>query len=237
MRAFLLLITASLCLASCHFMGARQVRGNGVSSTQQRNVSDFTQVEVAGQLDVVLAQGPSNVRVVTDENLQEYVVVERQGNTLYVHTRSNTNLRPKAGLKVYVTAPDYRGLQVNGSGDVTGQGRITGRDLRIEVTGSGSVALDLDMPRISTQITGSGETRLTGATRVFESEINGSGSVLAYGLLSEETKVNIHGSGDAEVFASKRLGIDIAGSGDVSYKGTASVDQSVHGSGNVHKAD
>jgi hypothetical protein len=237
MRSLLSLFVLLLACSSCHFMGFRQVRGNGVSSTRQHSVGNFTQVEVAGPMDVVLAQGPAAARVVADENLLEYIIIEQRGNTLYVHVRKNINLRPKAGMKVYVTAPEYRGLQVTGSGDVTGQGRITGDNLQIELTGSGSVTLDLDMPKVRAEITGSGEARLSGATRELETEINGSGSIAAYELKSEETHVDIRGSGDAEVYASKLLEIDIAGSGDVSYKGAPNVNQSVHGSGNVHKAD
>jgi hypothetical protein len=237
MRAFLPVLSFVILLSSCRFAGFHQVRGNGVHSSQQRNVGAFTQVEASGPVDIELSQGPSSVRVDADENLQEYIEVESRGNTLYVHLRDNISVNPKAGMKVYITAPDFRSIQLTGSGDLTGQGRIRGNDLNIDITGSGSVTLDLDMPRVRAHITGSGETHLSGATRRFDSEINGSGSVAAFGLMSEETNVSIHGSGDAEVFASKHLDIDIAGSGDVAYKGTATVNKSVHGSGDIRKAD
>ena len=67
------------------------------------------------------------------------------------------------------------------------------------------------------------------------SEINGSGEVHSFNLLSEATEVEINGSGNAEVFASKQLNVSISGSGDVQYKGSPVVNQSISGVGHIRK--
>lgn len=215
----------------------RRVRGNGVHGSEQRSVRDFSRLEVSGPIDVVLAQGAPSVRIEGDQNLLEYVEVNQSGSTVQVRLRRNVHISSENDFKVYVTGSGFRSVQVTGSGDLTGNGRLRGEDLEVTITGSGSVALDVDMPRVRAEVTGSGDARLSGTTRTFEGEINGSGNIAAYGLMSEDTKVEINGSGDAEVFASKQLEVDIAGSGDVAYKGTASVNQSVHGSGSVRKVN
>ena len=218
-------------------MGFRRVRGNGIAGSQQRTVGDFSKLEVSGPIDVVLAQGAPAVRVEADQDLLESIEVEQSGSTLRVHLRNNVNISSKPQMKVFVTGQNFRSVELTGSGDLVGRGRIRGEELRVPLTGSGSVTLDVDMPRVRAQVTGSGDANLSGATRAFEGEINGSGNIAAFGLLAEDSKVEIHGSGDAAVFASKKLESDIAGSGDVEYKGTASVNQSVHGSGGVRKVN
>jgi len=238
MRNLTVLILLLIATVSCKYMGIRFVGGDGNLSVQSRNVGGFEKVEVTGPMDVELVQGSFQpVRVESDQNLQEYILVETRGNTLHIGTKRGTNIRPKAGWKIYVSAPDYRGIDVTGSGDVIAKGRLTGQRLNIGVTGSGNVHLDLDMPEVAADITGSGTVHLKGTTRSFRSEITGSGDIRAYDLMSEETKVEIAGSGDAQVFASKQLKVDIAGSGDVAYKGTAAVSKTIHGSGSVRKID
>ena len=238
MRLLSALLILFLC-SSCQFMGHRRVNGNGVRSTQSRNVSSFDRVEVTGSMDVELAQaGTPGVRVETDENLQEYIETEVEGNTLHIRTRNGVNLRQRTGLRVYVSAASYRELEVTGSSNVSGSGKLSGDRFRLRVTGSGNARFDLDMPQVDVEVTGSGTVTLSGATRTFRCETHGSGSIEAFGLLSEETRVEIFGSGDAEVFASKKLEVEVSGSGDVAYKGTAAiVHKEVHGSGSVKKVD
>ncbi|GAB4091087.1 head GIN domain-containing protein [Flaviaesturariibacter terrae] len=238
MRFVSTVLALPIFLSSCIFMGGHRVTGNGVHSSQNRSVGSFDKVAVMGSMDVELAQGSAQgVRVETDENLQEYIETEVSGGTLHIRTREGYNLNEHAGLKVYVTAAEFRSLEVTGSGEVTSAGKLTGNGIDINITGSGNATLGLDMPQVKAGITGSGTVRLSGSTQTFDTRINGSGDVEAFGLLAENTKVDIAGSGDAQVFASKHLDIDIAGSGDVTYKGTAAVNQEVHGSGRAHQAD
>src|SRR5687767_14318183 len=121
MRKIIFLLPAVLFLSSC-MMGGHRVRGNGNLSNQTRNIGDFNAVEVVGGMDVVLVPGGTySVRVEADENLLEYIRTERDGNTLVVATRRGYNLNPRAGMKVYVTSPDLKEIDITGSGTVTSQ--------------------------------------------------------------------------------------------------------------------
>ena len=139
-------------------------------------------------------------------------------------------------MKIYVTAPELREIDVTGSGSITSQSRLVYNNrLTIDITGSGDVRLDVDAPEIHAEATGSGNTSLSGQTRSFRAAINGSGELRCFNLLSENTDIEISGSGSAEVYASKRLDIEINGAGSVLYKGNPSVNQDVAGSGDIRK--
>jgi hypothetical protein len=224
-------------LASCSYMGGKRVTGDGNLTSQDRSVGDIRGVEVTGPMQVIVTQGPgASVRVEADGNLHSYIVTELDGDVLEVHPKRGYNLRPRAGIKIYVTAPQYHSLAVTGSGKIQSGSKITSSEkLKVDVTGSGEVVADVDAPTVNTEITGSGSITLNGNTRTFGSEITGSGEVHTFNLLSEATEVEISGSGNAEVFASKQLNVSISGSGDVQYKGNPSVNQSIAGSGNIRK--
>lgn len=238
MRNFVILVLW-LCLifTSCRFMGSERISGSGNSSTEDRNMGSFSGVETVGSMDIIVLQGPSHaVRIEGDDNLLEYVETELDGNMLEIRPRKGYNLRPRAGLKIYVTAPYFDKLSVTGSGKITSQSKIISpRKLEVNITGSGDIEADVDAPEVSSEITGSGTVRLKGTTKRFTTEISGSGDTFAWDLLSEEAKVEIAGSGNVQLFASKNLDIEIAGSGDIQYKGNPSVSTSKAGSGSVKK--
>ena len=235
MRNLLCLLVLAALLSSCHYGSGRRVRGNGNVETQSRSVGTFEAIRVLGSMDVVLSPGSSHaVRVEADENLLNYIVTERNGDALEIRTRERYNLRSSAGIKVYVTAPSLDEILISGSGSVVSDGRMaTGNKMRVRVTGSGDVKLEVNAPEVNAQASGSGNIILTGATRSFKADINGSGEIRCFDLKSETADVDISGSGSAEVFASRKLDVAIHGSGDVAYKGGPSVSQRIFGSGAV----
>jgi len=238
-RLFPLLLVISLTFSACSFFGGERVDGNGIRSTEQRNVADFNGVSVSGGMDVILIPGAYSVRIEADENLLQYIETELDGNVLEIGPRKGYNLRSDADMKIYVSAPYFNEIEVSGSGSVVSQSKIKAENkLNTNISGSGDMKLDLDAPEVDMDISGSGSVMLSGATRKLRADINGSGELMAFNLMSEETEVEISGSGDAEVYASKVLGISISGAGNVEYKGNPpSLNQNVAGAGSVRKAD
>jgi hypothetical protein len=232
---FILLISMS----SCTYIGGKRVRGNGESHIQERQVGKFTGVSVRGGIDVIVAPGPvSSFKIEADRNLLDYIDVRNNGGVVEVRSKRGYNLRPKTNMKVYATAPSFSSIEVAGSGDITSRSKISSDNkLNLEIKGSGDIKLDVDAPSIGAHIAGSGSIALNGRTQNFDADIRGSGDVRSFNLLSENTNVDIAGSGNAEVFASKQLNVEIKGAGDVRYKGTASVNQKIMGSGSVKQAN
>jgi hypothetical protein len=238
-NTFIAILLISVLFVSCRFMGSERVSGSGNSSKEDRNVGSFSGVETVGSMQVIVLQGASHaVRLEGDDNLLEYVETEVDGDVLEIKPRRGYNLRPRAGLKIYVTAPHFDKLSITGSGKITSQSKITSqRKMEVDITGSGDIEADVNAPEVYAEITGSGTIRLKGTTRKFTSEISGSGDTFAWDLLSEDAKVEIAGSGNVQLFASKSLNVEIAGSGDVQYKGNPSVSTSKAGSGTIKKVD
>jgi Putative auto-transporter adhesin, head GIN domain len=227
-----------LAFAACKFVGGKRVTGNGNVTTQQRNITDFNAVEVHGSFTVYVSQGADYaVRIEAEENLMEYIVVEKDGDELEVGFKHNTRIRTNRPVNVYVTAPSYTGLAVSGSGNLISQTKLTSSSqLDIDISGSGDANLEVDAPTVTAEISGSGTAILKGMTRTFNGGIAGSGELKAYNLLSEKSDIEVAGSGDAEVYASKQLDVRVAGSGNINYKGNPSINQNIAGSGTVRKA-
>ncbi len=233
----LAVLATVMILGSCRHWGKR-VRGNGNIRTEDRSVGNFKNVEVGGSINVYVSQGsPSSVKLEGDENIIRYIEVFQEGDRLIVRNKDGYNLDPSGDMKVYVTTPIYNEIETSGASDIVGQGKITNpEDLKIRVSGAGDVKMELDAPRVTTEVSGSGSLHLKGNTKELEFDLSGVGSANCYDLLSENTRVNISGAGSAEVFASVKLEAEVSGVGSIHYKGNPTeVKQSVSGAGSVSK--
>ena len=234
-----LFLTSFLVFTSCSYIDGKRIKGNGMTSTQDRNVGIFTGVSAMGSMDVIVSPSATpSLKIEADQNLLEYIETRNNGGTVEIYTSEGYNLDPKSGIKIYATAPAFDELIVSGSGKIKSQGKIiSNAELHAEVSGSGDIIMEVDAPKISTMISGSGSSNLKGTTKDLSVHISGSGDAHCYDLLSENTEIDIAGSGNAEVYASKTLDVDIAGAGDVRYKGNPSIKKNISGAGDIRKVD
>jgi hypothetical protein len=237
-KTALLILFCTTLIFSCRFIEGQRIRGNGHVITEQRSVTGFSGVQNNGSLDVAVSQGDYKVTVEADENIVPYILTEMQGNKLVIRFRDNTWISHSSIAKVHVTAPQWNSLNINGSGNITGENELSGGgDLEIQVAGSGDAKLDLNKQSVSAVIYGSGNIILSGQAGSLSSQINGSGNLRAFDLKSGTVKTEIRGSGNAEVTATSSLEANIFGSGDVKFKGTPQINSHIRGSGSVSKAD
>ncbi|WP_431211651.1 head GIN domain-containing protein [Puia sp. P3] len=235
-----LLVALPVVMGACHNILGKRVRGNGNIKTEDRSVTDFKNVEVDGAAKVLVSQSDhSSVRIEADENLLSYMEVSQQGDRVIIRERHGFHLVPTGDIKVYVSTKVYNQIKVSGAVDIIGQSKITNpEDLALSVSGAGDIKMDVDAPRLTADVSGSGSVDLKGQTKDVDLDLTGAGHAHCYDLLAENTKVDISGAGDAEVFASVKLDANVSGAGNVNYKGNATtVNQHVSGAGSVHKAD
>ena len=213
----------------------KKVVGNGNVTTKTVNTGSYDAVKGIGSMDVHLKKGAEGtITVKTDDNLQEYIVVEVENNTLKIRTKKNYNLKTKKGIHVYVPFDDISEVSLTGSGDIDTEDPIESDNLEIKVTGSGDVALEVAATTVDATVTGSGDIVVTGTTTNLDVRVTGSGDFDGDGLRSENTEATVSGSGDASVYASKWLKARVHGSGDIQYDGNPDKrDTKVSGSGSI----
>ena len=237
-KMFLFALIAGFLLSSCRFVTGKRIRGNGNVRTEQRNLANFRSVASHGSFTVYVSSGPQSLKIEAEDNLLPYIETYVDGSTLHVETKEDFWLRPSREIRIYVSSPDFESIHSFGSGDIIGQSKITDSStLKLGVSGSADIKMDVDAPGVDAQINGSGDIDLKGETKAFNGEIHGSGNVRAMDLKSEDATIRIYGSGDADLFASMKLDVHVGGSGDVRYKGNPQVSSSIAGSGRVKKID
>ena len=206
-----------LILASCT---KDRIRGEGPTTTEDRNVSNFTRVDISGSNKVHITKGAAfRVQLKGYHNLLPYFETEVDGNTLHLQFRGGTNVSNN-NVEVFVTMPHLAEVKNSGSGHTGVKGAFTSQRLEASLSGSGKISIE------------------EGTADLFVPHVSGSGSLHAFGLLADKAEVSLSGSGTTEVSVVTHLKANVSGSGAVFYKGSpGSVESIVTGSGRVVRKD
>ena len=235
MRIVWTLMLSAILLSSCKG-GFRKVEGNGVVQTKEKSLDDFEVLEVSGAFRVKIV--PSNnfkAVIETDENLQQYVLVEESGGRVKIKMKNNINFRSLGGINITVYGNGIEHIELAGSSTLKTEGQLENDDkFSLTIAGSAGANVQLKAPETKVSIGGSGEVKLEGKTRDLKINIAGSGDFKGENFLSENADISIAGSGSARVYTSVELKISVAGSGDVFYAGNPqNIKKSIVGSGNI----
>lgn len=225
---------------SVNWGGGERIEGDGKISREQRALSGFDGISLAGHIELKVRQSATpRVELEADGNLlplvETRIVDGRGGKTLEIGVKRGYQVTSRQPLRVEVDLPQLRAVAIAGSGKAEVD-NMKSEKLDFSVAGSGSVrAPRLDAGKVTMSIAGSGDIHAGGKAAEMSASVAGSGDVRARDLAAEEVKISISGSGDAEVQAARRLKVSIAGSGDVRYVGDPQVESSIAGSGKVRR--
>ncbi|HMQ03549.1 MAG TPA: head GIN domain-containing protein [Pyrinomonadaceae bacterium] len=182
------------------FSFGKKVKGSGNVTSEKREISGFSGVDVGGIFQVdVTANGEFGVEVTADDNLLPHIRTEVRNNILFIET--DKRLITGGVLKVIVSAPDIENIETSGASRVNVTG-VENRGIRIESSGASKVGL-------------SGET---GELFV---DINGASSVDSSGLRASTAEVDASGASKATVAATQELKLRASGASKILYSGNA----------------
>lgn len=210
------------------------IDGSGNASYVSRDVDTFDSIELEVPGNLYIAQEEHQpLRIEGDDNILQVLHTNVIDKMLIIE--SDGCVKPTNPINIYVSAEEIRRLK-SGSGNIISQSQIVSNTLDVEITGSGSSDLSLNVGELKTAIAGSGNIYLSGAAKIHNSELSGSGNVRAFDLTTKITDITVSGSGNAQVNASETLDVNISGSGIVYYKEDATVNQNIFGSGRLIKS-
>lgn len=225
-------------ISSCHFW-MDTVTGNGHVTTEKRSVAGFSKLSFEGPFEVEVIPGEDfAVSIEAEENLLQYINIDKDGSRLEVKVMNGVNLRTRKDIQIRVSLPKVESIAFAGSGNVKVKGTISDvKKLELSVAGSGDIVAALDCPEVEGDIAGAGSITLSGTTRQLKLDVAGAGDCKCENLLAEEVNISIAGSGNAWVYASLKLDVNVAGSGDIYYRGNPAIKQSIAGSGDIKKME
>ncbi|WP_299779511.1 head GIN domain-containing protein [uncultured Formosa sp.] len=234
-KAFIITIL-TISFTSCAQYSSNSINGNGDIVTTNRSTPTYDAIKCAGSMDFILVKGTEgNIILQGESNLLPFIETEVHNNVLVVKLKDGVSFRTTT-KDIVITIPfeDISEVSLTGSGDLYNQNIINSNDLKVSITGSGDIILDVMSTNIKGSVTGSGDLTLKGKTEKSDISVTGSGDFHGFDLDSKNTDVSVTGSGDAEVVSTSFLKARVSGSGDIAYRGNPEKEDSkVSGSGSI----
>lgn len=255
MRAwYAALVVAALGVAGFVLVSCVSERGNGNITTEKREVPAFTALSLSGSGTLRLKKGDFKVLVITDSNIQSAILTEVEGKTLRIGAKPGAGPFWPTRLEYEVSLPDLDGISVSGSGnieseafsgsdiriDISGSGSITGalsyRNAKAGISGSGSLQGDGVFGSLDCRLSGSGHAKLSGLASSLVVDLSGSGSLDGRDFSADKVKVGVSGSGEVDIRAKELVEARLSGSGSLRYWGNPKVEERTSGSGRIERA-
>ena len=171
-----LLVTASLLTVFTGCRGVTQaIIGSGNLITQEMDFTDFTKVEISHVFQAKVTRSDSfSVAITVDDNLLEYVVVRKSGNTLRIYLKAGYAYIGTTKM-VEITMPKIDKLSLSGASQGEVSGFRSSDSLEFEASGASYLNIN-DLKAGDTGFEISGASHISGSIEISEGRFNVSGA-------------------------------------------------------------
>ena len=208
-RITIVLIAAVTAIAGCSRLG---IKGDGVITTTNRPISDFSELAAAGAYKIKWSSGKPALTISTDQNLLPLIKTSVNGKTLQIDCEGN--LAPTQGITINISSASLSDVQLAGAIHLTAS-KLSGPDLKVESAGASSITAD-------------------GSVTNLKANFAGASKLNAKSLQTQTATVSLVGASHADVNVTETLKASIAGAGALTYSGDPkSVEKNISGAGSI----
>ncbi len=227
-----LLVTASLLAVFTGCRGVTQaIIGSGNLITRKIDSTDFTKLEIGHVFQAKITRSDSfSVSITVDDNLLEYVVVRKSGNTLRIYLEGGYTYIGTTKM-VEITMPKIDKLSLSGASWVEVSGFRSSNRLELEASGVSSLNID-DMKAGDTDFEISSGSRVSGSIEIADGSFNISGAS-SIDLEGYAGDISIEASGashaDLANFPVSNATVKISGASVVTVNASGTINGNVSG--------
>jgi len=222
-------------LSSC-INGLNYEKGNGKIIKETRTFENFNSIDISGAFQIHLKQDSlSSVEIETDENLMKHIYSEINERTLIIENK--VNIKGSKPIQIYIYTPNYEEIDLSGALDLSNLDTLKLKTLKLDISGSSKIDLNVELKDLFLECSGSGEINLTGKADNVKADLSGASEINAFNFIADKFEFSSSGSSKANLYVVTNLIIESSGSTKVNYKGNPNVDQKTSGSSKVIKVD
>ena len=210
-------------------------RSSGNYIKEEREVGNFSSLDIGGAFTVILSQG-SEEKLVLEADAEEMseIITEVVGDELKIHTKPGWKERYHE-MTVYLTFKNLNNLDFSGAVEVKTQEVLSFDGLTMDVSGASEIDLDFTATKLEADFSGASELNFTGKCDKGYIEISGAGEINAENMEFTDLVIELSGASQGKVFATGVLKIDASGASTVKYKGGAKVSVNTSGASQINE--
>lgn len=215
-----LMFFASLFLSSCK---KDCLFSTGKETTEEREISDFTHIQLWDNIDLQLTQDSFNaIQVVAGENIIRNINTKIENGILKISNQNRCNwLRSyDKSIRINLHLKNLNEIEYHGTGEISCTNTIVSDSLMLNIwDAAGKVDLKIETRKSTIRYhIGTADIYYSGKTRLSYISSNSYGPVDARNLKSEQTYISTIGSNNNYVWATDILEATIGSVGNIYYR-------------------
>ncbi|MEN1785049.1 MAG: head GIN domain-containing protein [Bacteroidota bacterium] len=231
------LLATILLITACN---SETIRVSDTITTETYAFSDYSTLQISGDMDafVQFSDSVEQIEIETNENLQDKIIVSKDGNTLRIRLEDNIGIKGNATMKAYITTANISGYRISGDSSVALENTLSTDEVSVNLSGNSNFSGQLAVNTLDVDLQGDSECNVFGTARSVNAAIQGDSELKDYDLNVNDLVIDL--SGDSEAFLSVSNTIDVNASGDseLNYRGDAEITrQRLSGDAKVNKRD
>jgi len=203
---------------------------------QDRQVADFTGIEVSGAFTVYLRMGDKcALTVIAKDDVLKKVKTQVYSGTLNIEMDQDWWDSNNDKVELYITVTTLRHIDLSGACVLKSKNTLRGTSLELDASGASKLELALQYNLLEASFSGATNVTLSGICTKVNIETSGASAIYGADLQAENMNLEVSGASKAEVNVAKQLAVEASGASKVRYKGNPSITQDVSGASSVQK--
>lgn len=214
--ALMLVVLTSWGVGGCI---GENITGSGDLTTETHDLSDFTRIEAQSgfQLEVIMSSTFS-IEITADDNVHEYIEVEKSGDTLDIRLRG-TRFYHSVNLSAKITMPNLYKIELSGGSQASITGFSSSHDFEVELSGGSQLTGDITAGDADFELSGGSQVNLEGVGDDLSIDASGGSQLDLEDFPIDDAAINMSGGSRATINISGTLDADLSGGSRVLYVG------------------
>lgn len=208
--------------------GQKAVKGNGYILTQQRELSEFTSIELSSGIDMAVVQGASQpVMVEADDNLFPYIKTVVHDKILKIYIPDSVNIIKYGAMNILISMPELCDLKTSNGSKVDASPQIWELDkIHLEATTGSRIRIHVKAKQIQINARTSGIIEIRGNGQQLEAELKTNANLYARELKTENATLSLATGARAIIEVDKAVSYELCGNARLILRGNPVINKS-----------
>lgn len=214
--ALMLVGLTSLAVGGC--IGA-DVTGSGNLTTETHALTDFTRIEAHNGFELEVTMSDTfSIEITADDNVHEYIVVKKSGDTLEIGLRG-TRFYHSVTIEAKVTMPALYKIELSGGSQAYITGFSSTHDFEVELSGGSRLSGDIITGDVEFELSGGSQVDLGGTGEDLAIEASGGSRLDIEDFPIDDASIDMSGGSRATINISGTLNAVLSGASRIEYVG------------------
>jgi hypothetical protein len=209
-------------------------------TTRQHSFTDYDRIETEGAFTIYVefSDTEESIEIEANENLHQYLEVEKNSNTLKVGFRDNINIKGSATLNAYITTQNVSGYAASGASRFFVDDELSAEDVSIFLSGASQFTGEVFTVNLTGDLSGASLVQLTGEAESTSFTASGASNIGSFGFSTDYLNVNFSGASMLSLTVNDKLDVTASGASIITYKGSGVINsQNLSGESKIFKVD